>query len=122
MNAISRTLLATSVLLVHLVAPLPASAQEAAPATGVHWYYFVVKVANATQDFWGSSKLDPKAMGVKLAGAEPIVLENLREFGIWDREKGAQCRPVEHQKSAHLIPDTVAYFVELTGDPLQRNK
>jgi hypothetical protein len=101
------------------------SAAEA-PKELLHWYQITILAGDSSAEFTGSSSLDATQFSARLAGGDPIVLENLRIFATDSTSPTAKWRPIppggknpNTAKKVVINPRFVLYFYEFDGDPSQ---
>jgi hypothetical protein len=107
MNALKAIVLA-------LVLAFPVSAGDT-PA--VHWYQIVIAGPKETKTFTGSSPLEAAQISARLRSSDPIVLENLRDIFAKSSDVPMAWHPSDEAVRVFILPRTVLYFSELSGDP-----
>jgi hypothetical protein len=85
-----------------------------------HWYQITITDGGSTVEFTGSSASDSGQISKMLAGTDPVVLDNLREFSPISEEENAPSawHPVAGATKLFLVPKHILFFYELAGDPL----
>jgi hypothetical protein len=96
------------------------------PNESLHWYQITILAGNSSTEFTGSSSLDTTQFSARLAGSDPIVLDNLRIFGADGTSSTAKWLPIppggknaNTAKRVYINPRFVIYFYEFAGDPIQ---
>jgi hypothetical protein len=96
------------------------------PNQSLHWYQITVLAGNSSTEFTGSSALDATQFSARLAGSDPIVLDNLRIFAADGTSSTAKWLPIppggknpNTAKRVFINPRFVLYFYEFAGDPTQ---
>lgn len=97
------------------------------PSESLHWYQVTILTGNSSTEFTGSSTLDRAQFFARLAGSDPIVLENLRLFAAEGNSSSpAKWLPIppggknpNAAKRVFVNPRYVLYFYEFAGDPIQ---
>jgi hypothetical protein len=96
------------------------------PKESPHWYQITVFAGNSTTEFTGSCLLDTTQFSARLAGSDPIVLDNLRIFATDGTSATAKWMPIPSggknpntAKRVFINPRFVLYFYEFAGDPIQ---
>jgi hypothetical protein len=96
------------------------------PKESLHWYQITILSGNSSTEFTGSSPLDTTQFSARLAGTDPIILDNIRIFAADDTAPTPKWLPIppggknpNTAKRVFLNPRFLVYFYELAGDPIQ---
>ncbi len=87
----------------------------------VHWYQVFIN-GSSSKTLTGSSHFDPEQLAVKLNGADPIVLENLRDIFARSSDEPMRWHPDDSTVKAVIPTKSILYFTELPGDPAAPKK
>lgn len=93
---------------------------SAAPHADQHWYQITITTGQGTETITGSSPSDSNELARAIAGTNAIVLENIKDQGIFEQGKPISWRAAPGVTKIFIIPRSILYFVELSGDPLER--
>ena len=98
------------------------SVLAADPAAPTHWYSITISEGASPRTLTGSSSLDPEHLGATINGGTLIELGNLRSYGIASDGAKTEWQNMSEGLKLFLLPRTVLYFSELSGDPLVASK
>ncbi len=105
------------------IAVLPFVAAEADPAAPIHGYRITIAAGTSTESFTGSSPLSGDELSVRVTDPDPILLENRRDyFAHPDKNLPLGWHANADPPKIYILPHTVLYFEELSGDPAAKAK
>jgi hypothetical protein len=106
-----------------IIAVLPFLAAGADSAAPIHWYRITIAAGNSTESFTGSSRLSGDELAVRVTDPDPILLENRRDyFAHPDKNLPLGWHANADAPKIYILPRTVLYFEELSGDPAAKAK
>ena len=89
----------------------------AADPSPLHWYAITITDTPNSKTFTGSSSLDASQLATRVNGSDLIKLENLREVFSRSSDVPIAWHPADEPKSVFILPRTVLFYSELSGDP-----
>jgi len=116
----------TALLLISIVVASTLAFAADPPKESPHWYQITVLAGNSSTEFTGSCPLDTTQFSARLAGSDPIVLDNLRIFAADGTSATPKWMPIppggknpNTAKRVFINPRFVLYFYEFAGDLIQ---
>lgn len=89
----------------------------AADPSNRFWYSVTISKVNTAETFTGSSELTPEEFATSVAGASPVLLENLRIEGLIPGDDAVKWHVAVERTNVNIMPRAVLFYEILPGDP-----